>query len=481
MAGVDYQRDEVTQKAASWRLVRDAVAGSEAVKAGGHLPEINPHDSSTENRQRNADRLKGAVYFNATGRTLSALTGIAFSKWPEVELPAQLDYLSEDADGSGVGLVNQSQLVVSDVMQVGRAGLLADYPPSDKPASRAQQDAGELRATIAFYPAETIINWRTIRRGAKSVLGMVVLQESIEEWVGFERTEAVQYRVLMLGRLSNEDETAPERYVVQLWRADDKGKFGIAEEYAPEDGAGRAWQEIPFQFIGSMNNDTTPDQPPMYDLADLNIAHFRNSADHEEALHFAAQPQVWVTGADEQWLAAMTKAGIYVGSRSIGCAPVNGDVKILQSEPVSALSEEMGRKVELMASLGARLITPGEVAKTATQASGEDKTAHSVLSLVCDNVSDAYRKVLAWCGQFMADSGKVDFTIGTEFSGVQFDAQQMAQALAAVQSGKLPESDFWTYCRSIGLIESSKDDDAVREELASQAPPLALDAPVEAE
>lgn len=475
MADVTATRPEYDAKLVSWKLVRDAVKGSEAVKCGGYLPEVNCHDTSDENRQRNKDRLNGAVYVNATGRTLAALSGIAFAKWPEITLPVGLEYLEEDADGSGVGLVNQAQFTVNDLMQTGRAGLLVDYPKATKPASRAQQEAGELRATVAFYAAEAIDSWRMVKRGALNLIGMVKLKEVREDWDGFERIEVNRYRVLSLGRLSTEDETAAERYVVQIYEADNSGSWSIVEEYAPLNGAGQPWKVIPFSFIGATNNDSAPDQAPLYDLADLNIAHFRNSADHEEALHFAAQPQVWITGADEQWLAAMQKAGIYVGSRAIGCAPQGGDVKILQSEPVSALSEEMKAKLDTMAALGARLVTQGEASKTATQAGGEERTSHSVLSLVCDNVSDAYRKALEWVAEFMAVSGEVDFTIGTEFAGIQFDAQQMAQALAAVQAGKLPEADFWTYCRSIGLIDASKDDEAVREELSAQAPPLVLD------
>ena len=98
-----------------------------------------------------------------------------------------------------------------------------------------------------------------------------------------------------------------------------------------------------------------------------------------------------------------------------------------------------------------------------------------VLSLVCDNVSDAYRAALKWAAEFMRADGGVEFTIGTEFAGVQFDAQQMAQALAAVQGGKLPESDFWSYLRSIGLIDATKDDEAIRDELETQGANLELD------
>ena len=360
-------------------------------------------------------------------------------------------------------------------LQLGRAGLLADYPDTAEGVSRADVLAGNARPTLTLYPAEAIINWRTIRRGALTVMGMVVLKEVAEVWDEFERGEEDQWRVLKLGRLQGEDDSAAERYIVQVWKRN-AGGFYLESESVPLDAAGQPWDTIPFTFIGATNNDANPDAPPLYDLADLNIAHFRNSADHEESLFFAGQAMYWVSGADQDWAEAMQESGVYVGSRSILPVPPGGQAGILQAQAVTGLSEEMKHKVELMAQLGARLIAPGQATRTATEAASDDKTSSSVLSIVCDNVSDAFRSALRWCARFAGPAeSEVDFTIGTEFAGVQFDAQQMAQALAAVQAGKLPEADFWTYCRSIGLIAADKSDDDIRDELETQAPAVALD------
>lgn len=465
---VTFVRPEVQAKRASWRLVRDAVAGSEAVKDGGYVIPVNPHDDSTANRKRNEARVEGAFYFNATGRTLPALTGIAFGKWPEVKLPPDLEFLLQDVDGSGVGLINQSQATVSDVLQTGRAGLLVDYPQSGGATSKADAETLALRATIALYSAESIINWRTQRVGARNLLTLAVLQETYEEWDGFELESKTQYRVLRLD---------DGRYVQEVWREVRKGDWAIVESYEPRDGAGQPWREIPFTFVGATNNDATPDQSPLYDLADANIAHFRNSADHEEALFFAGQAQYWVSGATQEWVETLQQSGAYVGSRAIMPVPEGGQMGIVQAQAVSALSDEMRHKVELMAQLGARLIAPGQATRTATEAAADDKTSNSVLSIVCDNVSDAYRTALRWVAQFARVSyaeGELDFSISTEFSGVQFDAQQMAQALALVQAGYMPVSALWTYLRANGLIDADKSDDEIQEELAA----LGWDEPV---
>lgn len=466
---VDYTRQEVLDRKSAWKLVRDAVAGSEAVKDGDYIIPVNPTDITPQNTTRNEQRVKRAVYFNATGRTLPALTGIAFSKWPEVKIPPAMEYLLKDADGSGVGLINQSQLAVSEILQTARGGLLADYPTTAGAVSQADVSSGNVRPIINFYISDAIINWGTVKRGALTILGLVVLVETIEERDDFEIIEIEQRRVLKIGRLSYEVDGAPDRYVVQLWRKAVSGDWIIHEEYAPTDAAGRPWDIIPFSFIGATNNDATPDSPPLYDLADLNIAHFRNSADHEESLFFAGQAQVWLTGQNinEDQIELMQKEGMYVGSRSVGIAP--GGVVMLQAQPVSALAEEMKHKVELMASLGARLVTP-DASRTATEAASDDRTSHSVLSIICDNVSDAYRMALTWCARFEGSSEAVDFSLNTEFSNLQFDAQQLQAVVAAVQGGLVPQADFYSYARSIGLIRADKSDGDIRDEIEAQGP-----------
>jgi hypothetical protein len=106
-ADITYIRDEVQCMLPLWRQVKDAAAGEHAVREAGelYLPRPNAEDRSPENLARYHAYLQRAVYYNAAGRTLSGLTGIAFRRWPEIVLPAGLDYLKGDADGAGATLI----------------------------------------------------------------------------------------------------------------------------------------------------------------------------------------------------------------------------------------------------------------------------------------------------------------------------------------------------------------------------------------
>ncbi len=168
----------------------------------------------------------------------------------------------------------------------------------------------------------------------------------------------------------------------------------------------------------------------------------------------------------------MEKSGIYLGSRAPWLLPANGQAGIMQAAPNTLAKAAMDQKEQQMAQLGARMVMPGSAIKTATQQDSEDATAHSVLSLACDNVSAAFTKALTWACDFMNVTGTASLAISTDFVQAQLDANELGALLAAVQAGKLPESDFWAKLREVGLIDAEKTDEEIRDELESQGPAL---------
>jgi hypothetical protein len=54
--------------------------------------------------------------------------------------------------------------------------------------------------------------------------------------------------------------------------------------------------EIPFRFIGIDNVDADVDEPPLIDLVDMNLSHYRSSADYEHGCHFTGLPTPVISG-----------------------------------------------------------------------------------------------------------------------------------------------------------------------------------------
>ena len=69
---------------------------------------------------------------------------------------------------------------------------------------------------------------------------------------------------------------------VYTQRLYDENNKLVSDDIVPRKSNGSTWDVIPFEFIGSVNNDETSDKAPLYDIAEVNIAHYRNSADYED-------------------------------------------------------------------------------------------------------------------------------------------------------------------------------------------------------
>lgn len=455
----DYRHPLYEKFAPLWRRVRDTVEGEDAIKAKRekYLPRPNEFDITPSALDRYEKYLSRAVYYNATGRTLAGLLGVAYATWPEIKTIRK--ELLNDPDGSGVNLIGQSQSVLSDVLQTGRAGLLADWSKGDlvqRTRTMAEAEKAGARAYIVAYAAEEILTWEL--EGTK--LTRVVLAEIHTTYDGGE----VQF-VPQLRELKMEDGA----YVVRIWR-----KFSDSSEFVQVEEILIGLSYIPFTFIGATNNDVRPDQPPLLDLATLNLAHYRNSADYEESAFLMGQPMLTLSGVNEDWM--KENSNVYVGARSAIPLPEGGSAQLLQASPNTLAKEAMDNKERQMQALGARILSQTEAVKTATQSAAETKAAYSQLSLACDNVSEAYTRALRWAEVWNTGrDSDASFAISTRFNDLTLDANAIRETVAAWQAGLVPQSDAWTVLRRLGVIDEGKTDQQLAGEIEGQGAPLSLD------
>jgi hypothetical protein len=143
-------------------------------------------------------------------------------------------------------------------------------------------------------------------------------------------------------------------------------------------------------FIGSENNDANPDNPNMYDLASLNIAHYRNSADYEEACYIVGQPTPVLTGLTEQWYKDILGGCVNFGSRGGIPLPVGASADLLQASENTMIKEAMEIKERQMVALGAKLVEQKQVQRTAFETKVEATSEGSILSSSAKNVSNAF-------------------------------------------------------------------------------------------
>lgn len=484
MPNVSFVHPAIRTLLPQYELIRDCLGGEMAVKRRRqkYLPIPNPEDGSKENMARYQAYITRAVFYNVAQRTQGGLVGQIFMREPGAEVPEGLKMIVEDATGSGVPLVQLAAELAGYGVAYSRGGIYVDYPSVEADGqtddnlttSLAEVESGEVRPVLQNVAPWDIINYRVKKRGAKIILSLVVFREDyVDADDGFETKVKDQWRVLRL--------TEDDVYVIEIYR----NKMGTKPDFTfyPKDAKGEALDEIPFSFLGVANNDATPEPPAMYDLCALNIAHYRNSADYEEATYMLGQPTPWFAGLTEEWVTKVMGGGVALGARGGIMLPADGSAGILQVEPNTMAKEAMDQKEQQMLSLGAKLVEAtqvGGVATTATEAAIDNVSETSILSSVAKNTATAIKWALEWCAVFVGvpEEG-ISYNMNTEFDLTNMDANERAQLLKEFQSNAITFTEYRLNMKRAGI--ATLPDEEAKAELQKQADDALANAVAEAE
>lgn len=448
-----------------WARTRHAAIGTDAVKGAGtkYLPVPDEEDKKVGSTAAQSPRykayLKRAIYTNFVGRTRNALSGAAFNKPTEIVLPSTLDYLKEDATGSGLSLEQVAKDELGNLLEVGRGGLFTDYPEADGNLSIEQRQVMELKARIIPYAAEQVINWKTISLNGRQMLSLVVLKEvtgiTDDE---FSHESEPQYRVLRL---------RPEGYTQQMY-GDDESPSGA--EYFPR-ANGHHLTEIPFAFFGARSNDPKVDEAPLSDIADINLGHYRNSADHEESAFLCGQPTLVLTSdmSGNEWDERYPE-GIKIGARGGLFLGTTGMADLVQASPNTMSSEAMKAKESQMIMLGARIVTDRTTNETAEGARIRYSSENSVLGDLVHNLSDALTKSCEWCGIYMGANGESEVKISDQFYDRSVDPAIITSMILLLDRRIVAPADILARLKESGIVDPERTLEMIEEEVENLDP-----------
>jgi len=462
---VSTQNPDYSKYLPVWTQTRDAVRGSVAVKEKKHsyLP-VPDNDSGDERKGTETTRyrqyMKRALFTNFTGRTKNALVGAAFRKEPEIYLPEGLEYLKYDATGDGLSMNQLAKDELANLMETGRSIFLVDYPQADENLSAEEVARLDLRASIIPFTAEQVINWKSDVVNGRKVLSSVVIAEYyLEALDEFDHSQETQYRVLRL---------TEEGYSQQIYRED----VPYTNEIYPKMADGSNWMEIPLVFVGSKNNDSTIDDAPLSDIAEINMAHFRNSADYEESCFLVGQPSLFLTHSlSYEQFQQYNPQGIKLGSRAGHVLGETGSANLLQADPNNLVMEAMKAKENQMVAIGARIITDRADRETAEAARIRFASENSVLGDVVSNLSEALQKCVMWVGMFMGvDTNDAQFEINREFYDKNIDPQLIMSMVTLLDREIVSEQDIFDRLKSAGVVDPDRTLDDVREERGMASP-----------
>lgn len=458
---VNAKHPEYLKNLTKWQLMRDALAGEVAKEK--YVPKLS--DQEAEEYSAYVGR---AEFYNATARTQVALTGLLFAKPPKVELPEALKTIGENISLDDDTLEALAKNIANECLSVGRCGVLVDLPNVEKADySKLEAERLNLRAYATLYKAENIINWKTTKINGSNVTSLVVLAETYAEPTQDEFVDKIKtrYRVLDLH----------EGYYRQRVFSETKaGNFEVVSEIYPS-ANGQKLEYLPFTFFNVNDLKTSVEKPPLLDLAKINISHFRSEVDLEHGTHFTALPTPYVTGYQGE-----SSEKLKIGSTAVWVInDPSAKVGFLEfsGAGLSTLENRIAVKEKRMSILGARLLLDEKKTAEATETlqmrkSGENAVLTNVASTISEGIV-SFLKDIAFFENIAGEN--LIYEINTDYNLTMIEPQLLAQIIAGIQSGDIPNEVLYDALLKGELmpktIQSYEDYQAKLEQAAPQVTP----------
>lgn len=427
---ISSQHPEYKAYAHKWERCRDAYDGQDSIKGKGHkyLPRLS--EQTTEDYNAYKDR---ALFFSITGKTISALVGMATVRPPMIKFPDAMDSYYKDNQGIQFYEVMTNALAENCLM--GRIGLLIDWPV----------EGGEAR--VCRYSTESIINWELDDNGNPL---WVVLKECALIQVKddpYEKKYVDRYRKLGL-RMEN----GILIYFQELYNEKDEflGSFIPVVN-------GRVLDFIPFFVINPFGIGFSIENPPVLDIVDINISHYRTSADLEHGRHFTALPTPVVSGAS-------TEMALKIGSQEAWILPdPNARAAYLEftGQGLQSLEKALTEKQGQLASMSARLLDNskrGSEAPDTVRLRYASETAS--LTMIVRATESGLSKVYQTIALFkLLDPKDVSIIMNKEFLDSRMTTAQIVDLVGSYIQGGISEEVFIFNLRRGDILPMDRSDE----------------------
>ena len=446
----DYLHSDYRFMTPRWALTR-AILNNEAEK---FLRIVDINDSI-----RQQEYIRGAALMNFTRLTRDGLAGLVFSKATEIQLPDSLQYLLKDATGHNIGLDAYIQHTFDEVNTTGHHGLLAEYPM----VGEDEQGEETNYARIRGYSAENIVQWRYKQVGSQYKLAFVAIREFVDVQSTeniFNWTKKVVFRALVL----DEDNIYRQYLFNDVFEPADDVK-----PVTPTDYNGNPFNFIPFTFIGSIDNNIHCNPAPLYDLAVINLAHYRNSADYQESVFLTGQPTIFIAmEGSQQEFEAMYPNGIKIGARGGFNLGKDGKPYLIQANPNQLADQSMKRLEEQAAAIGARLIAPAGAGNRETAEASRIRYGAQNANIynISNNINLGYGQVLYWMSMYMQEVPEESvIKVNDDYYPDTADPLLIAQQIVLGQNGIIGKSDIRNNLRDVGILDKNRTDEEIDAEV----------------
>lgn len=443
---------------------RDTILGTDHVKAQGelYLPKLGSQDEG----EYDAYRLR-ANFLGATERTVAVMVGSLMRKPAAVTIPKKLEYLEEDVTGHGESLEDFIRQLSHTLMGTGRVAIVLD---------RITASAPDNKIYFKYFPSDQITDWDIDESpGKPRKLVRVVIEEYYMVREGYRKELRVRYREYILRKGQNGKEIC----TVTFHEQKDKSNVGLKKmtdfrhiqfkkgKTIVLKNKGKPLDFIPVTFVSSGQEDNyEPGKPPVLDVADINLSHYRTSADLEHGRHWTALPTPYFTGISEE-------SDIVIGSgKAMIMADPQSKAGFLEFSGAGLKSLETARKEkeDQMAFLGARMLTDksnGSENAEVTRINHSGEIA--VLTDLARGLSRALTKAFKYSARWENESeDDVHILLNTDYINTAMSSADLQSLTSAYQAGALSLDAYLARLQRGEILPEDADLEEEKEKIEQQ-------------
>jgi hypothetical protein len=360
-------------------------------------------------------RVDRSVLSPYTSRLIETAAGAILRKPIHIEGDPYWLQLAQNIDGLGSNINEYARRALVSSLTYGHSAILVDYPAASEARNLAEERAMGRRPYFVHVDAPQIWGWRK-EPGTNRLLQVRIHDYDVRPLNEFGEEQVEEMRVIYPGRYD---------------------LYTLGQELVEFTATGGySLTEIPLVPIYSNRRGLLVSQPPLLDIANLNITHYQRQADLIHALHIAAMPTLVLEGWDD------TTGSATMGvNYAIAMQPGN-KAYYVQADATSfdAQMNELQSLEQQMSTLGVtKLFGQKFVAESAEAKRIDQAQGNSVLSIISQELESALNQAFAFAAKYVGMEPP-EITIDRDFDYYRLIGQDVSVLAQLNQMGKISDA-----------------------------------------
>lgn len=456
-------------------LVSDIMGGTKTMRAAATkwLPK-----EPGETVDAYQGRLNRSTFYNAYRKSVNMLVGKVFAKEPTSsdDMDQDLQDWHTDIDKEGTSMRVFYHDVFRTAVADGIVHLLVDMPkrPGGWVSVIDEKNLG-LRPYVKKIDHRNVLGWRYTTEFGSKILTQIRILENLFVPDGPYGEKQVR-RVRVFNRIFD---TVTMKPIVnwELWELVSQSGVAMPStmEWRQVDQGQCSTTRIPIVTLYTGKTGFLCAEPPLMDLAYLNVHHWNSSSDQNHILHVARVPILFGKAFPELNSDGTQAGKVEIGpNRLVTSESENADLKFVEhtGKAIDAGRQDLQDTENRMAIVGAELMAKRTVRITATEqmhdAQAEDSELATMVYDLDAAANEVSRLMCEWTSKDPSTAGT--FSFNKDFDADLRDAADLQLLMQAVVAGKLSQLTFISELVRRGVLRSTVDPEDEVEAAKAEAP-----------